>query len=363
MVIQPDLILDNTTATDNFTLSVSNINDVPVADSDALTTPRAQPITFSRADLLNNDIDIDGDSLSITDFTPPSNGTLVDNGDGTFTYTPDIYFDGTDSFTYTISDGQGGTANSLVNLSVNTEDGIFNQVQLSQFLNTGDITNRDFNSLNFDEGFYLERNRDVAQAVASGAFQSGFQHFLTFGHAEGRNPSVLFDEAYYLANNQDVDNAVKAGAFRSGYDHFLSFGIFEGRNPSRLFDNSRYLTDNQDVALAVEDGSFRSGFEHFLSFGQAEDRQPKLELFDEDFYLDNNQDVATAVANGGFSSGFKHFILFGQAEGRIPSDLFDSGFYLSNNPDVAQAVSRGEFRSGFEHFILFGRAEGRSAVS
>jgi hypothetical protein len=344
-------------------LNVFAVNDAPVANSEARTTPRAQPITISRADLLGNDIDVDGDSLSINSFTQPSNGTLVDKGDGTFSYTPNIYFDGSDSFTYTISDGQGGTANSLVNLTVNTEDGIFNQVQLNQFLNTGDITNRDFNSLNFDEGFYLERNRDVAQAAASGAFQSGFQHFLSFGQAEGRNPSVLFDEDYYLANHQDVDNAVKAGAFRSGYDHFLSFGIFEGRNPTRLFDNNRYLADNQDVALAVENGALRSSFEHFLSFGQSEGRQPDLQLFNEDFYLDTNPDVAAAVAPGGFRSGFEHFILFGQAEGRTPSALFDVGFYLSNNPDVAQAVSRGEFRSGFEHFILFGRAEGRSAVS
>lgn len=354
----------NTTATDSFTLSVNNTNDAPIANSEALSTLRTQPIIISRAELLANDTDIDrGDILSINGFTQPSNGTLVDNGNGTLTYTPNTHFGGTDSFSYTVDDAQGGTANSLVNLTVNTEDGIFNQVQLRQFLNTGDITNRDLNSLNFDEGFYLERNPDVAQAVALGAFRSGFEHFLSFGQAEGRDPSVLFDENYYLTNNQDVDDAVKAGAFRSGYDHFLSFGIFEGRNPSRLFDNSRYLTENQDVALAVEDGAFRSGFEHFLSFGQFEGRQPKLELFDEDFYLDNNQDVATAVANGGFSSGFEHFILFGQAEGRIPSDLFDAGFYLSNNPDVAQAVLRGEFRSGFEHFILFGRAEGRSAVS
>lgn len=97
--------LANTSANDIFNLSVANTNDAPVSNSDVSTTLRAQPITISRADLLVNDTDIDSSLLSIIGFNQPSNGTLVDNSNNTFTYTPNIYFDGTDSFTYTISDG------------------------------------------------------------------------------------------------------------------------------------------------------------------------------------------------------------------------------------------------------------------
>ncbi|MDJ0827928.1 MAG: Ig-like domain-containing protein, partial [Rhodobacter sp.] len=67
---------------------------------------------------LANDTDPDGDPLEIVDFTDPSNGTLVDNGDGTFTYTPDPDYNGPDSFTYTVSDGQGGTDTATVNITV-----------------------------------------------------------------------------------------------------------------------------------------------------------------------------------------------------------------------------------------------------
>ncbi|MGD8478436.1 MAG: cadherin-like domain-containing protein, partial [Burkholderiales bacterium] len=51
-----------------------------------------------------------------------SNGTLVLNADGTFTYTPNANFNGSDSFTYEISDGNGGTAQAGVMLTINPVD-------------------------------------------------------------------------------------------------------------------------------------------------------------------------------------------------------------------------------------------------
>ncbi|MGE4499669.1 MAG: retention module-containing protein, partial [Hydrogenovibrio sp.] len=81
------------------------INAVPVAVDDSASTTEDTALTISAADMLSNDSDIDGDTLSIDSFTQPANGTLVDNGDGTFSYTPNADYNGTDSFTYTVSDG------------------------------------------------------------------------------------------------------------------------------------------------------------------------------------------------------------------------------------------------------------------
>ncbi len=93
------------------TAPVTNVNETPVAVNDNLNATEDQSITFtSVTDLLGNDSDIDGDTLTISGFTQPANGTLADNGDGTFTYTPVGNFNGNDSFTYTISDGNGETA-------------------------------------------------------------------------------------------------------------------------------------------------------------------------------------------------------------------------------------------------------------
>ena len=70
--------------------------------------------------MLGNDIDVD-DALtaaSITAFTQGANGTVVNNGDGTFTYTHDGFETASDTFTYTIDDGAGGTDTATVNVTI-----------------------------------------------------------------------------------------------------------------------------------------------------------------------------------------------------------------------------------------------------
>ncbi len=65
-----------------------------------------------------NDTDPDGDALDITLNADVSHGTLVLNADGSFIYTPDADWNGTDNFTYTASDGSGGTDTATVNITV-----------------------------------------------------------------------------------------------------------------------------------------------------------------------------------------------------------------------------------------------------
>jgi hypothetical protein len=55
--------------------------------------------------VLANDIDVDGDTLTVTSVTQGANGSVIDNGDGTITYTPDPDWNGVDTYTYTVSDG------------------------------------------------------------------------------------------------------------------------------------------------------------------------------------------------------------------------------------------------------------------
>ncbi len=93
------------------TAPVTNVNDTPIAVNDNLNAIEDQAMTFtSVTDLLGNDSDIDGDTLTLSSFSQPANGSLADNGDGTVTYTSAGNFSGVDSFTYTISDSNGGTA-------------------------------------------------------------------------------------------------------------------------------------------------------------------------------------------------------------------------------------------------------------
>ena len=58
--------------------------------------------------VLDNDVDVDGDALSVQSRTNPPGGTAtINQADNTITYRPNPTFSGVDSFTYTISDGNG----------------------------------------------------------------------------------------------------------------------------------------------------------------------------------------------------------------------------------------------------------------
>lgn len=98
------------------TISVREINDPPTAvDDPDQTTP--ENTTINNINVLANDFDGDGDTLSVVS-ARASNGTVVINGDGTLSYTPRIEFSGTDTITYTISDGRGGTSTATVDIIV-----------------------------------------------------------------------------------------------------------------------------------------------------------------------------------------------------------------------------------------------------
>jgi hypothetical protein len=87
-------------------VTVTPVNDGPVAVDDVITTDEDEAVTI---DLVGNDTDVDGDPLTIGTATVPADqGTLVDNGDGTVTFTPAPNFNGPATITYTVVDGAGG---------------------------------------------------------------------------------------------------------------------------------------------------------------------------------------------------------------------------------------------------------------
>ncbi|HID05874.1 MAG TPA: tandem-95 repeat protein, partial [Armatimonadetes bacterium] len=87
---------------DNSANNDQAVNGEPDAKWDDAVTDEDQPVVI---DVLANDKDPDGDPITITDFTQPKNGTVVKNADGTFTYTPNPGFHGTDEFEYSVNDG------------------------------------------------------------------------------------------------------------------------------------------------------------------------------------------------------------------------------------------------------------------
>jgi hypothetical protein len=84
----------------------------------------------------------------------------------------------------------------------------------------------------FDERWYLAAYPDVAEAVKSGVFRSGRQHFIDVGYFEGRRPGQFsVDEKWYVANYPDVAGEIEKGNIKSAQQHFNDHGYDEGRLP------------------------------------------------------------------------------------------------------------------------------------
>lgn len=103
------------TATATVTVTVSAPNSPPRARKDNVSTTQDIPVII---DVLANDSDPDGDPLTVSAITTPGNGMVRINANGTVTYTPNTGFTGRDSFSYTISDGRGGTDTATVTVLV-----------------------------------------------------------------------------------------------------------------------------------------------------------------------------------------------------------------------------------------------------
>ena len=109
-------------ASTDFTLSITPVNDAPVAGDNTLyNVASGGQATITLADLLTNDSDVDGDVLTLAGFSAPSHGTASLDADGSIVYTPTAGYTGTDSMTYTISDGQA-TATATIAITVVNPD-------------------------------------------------------------------------------------------------------------------------------------------------------------------------------------------------------------------------------------------------
>jgi len=113
-VVARDLY-NNLTSASAIATATTAANNPPSAGNDSANTDEDSAITINT---LANDSDPDGQNLTITTVSSPANGTTSTNG-STVTYTPKADFNGSDSFSYTISDGASGSATATVSISVN----------------------------------------------------------------------------------------------------------------------------------------------------------------------------------------------------------------------------------------------------
>lgn len=238
----------------------------------------------------------------------------------------------------------------------------------------------------FDAAHYLAQNADVAAAGVN-----PFQHYMTSGWREGRDPSALFRTRFYLNQNPDV-----AAAGINPLQHFAEAGWREGRDPSVAFSASRYLEAYTDVRAAG-----LNPLQHYMQSGRAERRSafpaaphptgPQDPLVDAAFYYAahpgvaaDGTDAAASYHTAGWRAGWDpnpwfhteyylnqnpdiraagvdplaHFEASGWREGRDPSIGFSLSGYLTANPDVAAAGL-----DPLSHYVVSGRFEGRHTIA
>ena len=100
-------------------ITVDPVNDRPVAHPDDFATPEDVTLVVVAPGILDNDTDVEGDTLTPEVRVDPAHGTLTAFGvDGSFMYEPDADFNGTDSFGYRVSDGVLNSALARVTIEV-----------------------------------------------------------------------------------------------------------------------------------------------------------------------------------------------------------------------------------------------------
>ncbi|MCP4307191.1 MAG: tandem-95 repeat protein, partial [bacterium] len=171
-------------------VTVEPVEDDPVANDDTAAVQENMSVDVN---VVANDTDADGDALTVINLADPDTGSVVDNGDGTVTYRPNLGFVGIDGFEYTLSDGGGPTSTAEVTVEV-TEEPVFpapafEQAGISNYSgSSGDVDNfAHSQTLEIVEGTiafsFIDDNPAARQGLvvkdASG-FVGGGNHFAAY---------------------------------------------------------------------------------------------------------------------------------------------------------------------------------------
>jgi VCBS repeat-containing protein len=278
------------TVPNTFTLHVDPIVDLPVAEDDTYEVLVNTPFTATLANgVLLNDSDADGDTLTV-DTTPVSDvsgGVLVLNSDGTFTYTPNLDFNGTDSFVYEIDDGTGNTTQATANITV---DYVSNDI-----IGTAGADNLVGAEFSDDDIYSGGVNSGAENVQGVGGTISEAQ----FGHAGSGNDRLIFD-----ADDAYSDNAKGSGG-SSGHIRIRDFTV--GDVTSDTDADTLVLGDFLRAGDPTFDGSAEDAvrFFHFVN--------DKLLYIDREGGLGEAGDSARDLIDGnykGISGGASLFLEF-----------------------------------------------------
>ncbi|MBN3872773.1 DUF4347 domain-containing protein [Nostoc sp. JL33] len=259
------------TASATATINITPVNDAPTLTATAATLSNGTEdtaYTITAVQLLQGFTDVDNDTLSVSGLTA-NNGTLTDNGDGTYTFNPAANYNGTVSLNYNVIDGKGGITPATGAFSLDTPtfklskiaDDIFkisNSSSKSKLQVT--LTGQSSNLVNELGVFTVDDAQGNINGIAPGA--------AGYAQAALDRAKVIFSAIANLPNGFNTDNLTHLLEFNS--DENLRFYLLKNSTSDAvragvtpltdiLFSNplSQKITDlgNDDFSLAWKDGS------------------------------------------------------------------------------------------------------------
>jgi len=200
------------------TIKIAAINSAPTAADDAYATQQDEALVVAADGVLANDQDADGDALTAAVVDGPANGTLALGADGSFRYTPNAGFHGTDRFTYKANDGQADSGIATVTVAVEAPAKAMEvelEVSGSAF---GPDSGPIWGGSTFWVNAYVEDVRDVPQGVVGGAIDLNYDasrvtptgnvvygsQFADYRQGSGGTAAGMIDEAGALATEAGV---------------------------------------------------------------------------------------------------------------------------------------------------------------
>ena len=254
------------------TITLTDVDEAPVADPDNVTTNEDTPISIN---VLDNDHDPEGRPLRASlGADRPRNGTATVERDGAIRYTPNADFHGNDGFTYTVSDGTL-TATGLVSVQVDAVNdwpafaAATATLAVSESAQPGDkvgqplaVTDRDDDPLSYslagtDSDAFDIGVKSGQVILASGtrlnhAAQSSYEVVITASDGHGGNASVEVTITVTMAANQDPEFPASETGARS-VDENAASGISVGAAVGATDTNRDTLTY---TLVGTDSGSF-----------------------------------------------------------------------------------------------------------
>ncbi|WP_045221768.1 hypothetical protein [Desulfonatronum thioautotrophicum] len=207
-----------------------------------------------------------------------------------------------------------------------------------------------YQMLLFNPDWYLENNPDVRIALDQGRISSAYEHYITWGARELRQPNELFDPWYYMSFNPDVRAAIENGDFEGNpFNHFVANGLQEGRKPSMFyhdFDEAAYLSKYADVKNAVDAGYIPNGFFHFVMWGAEENRTATVDAKPGMIFtlVDNTSSMSQESVLEEFSEIYPELVTMW---GYTPCTDCDTGY---NGVPLEQLLTNIDVIAGYDFF-------------